>query len=185
MQMIHPIQVDLPRPARPVVSIEQRAVQSKARARQRQLLRTLLALTVTAIGLFAVVTWQRDSINLEIREKLMQPPMLELQARLDELGFLPASPPAVGPDEESPLASYAGYSERFYAVRTGGPAIIAVSHPLTLILRSNGRYVIVYQDGKLHTEWMTERELRTAMAEQLERIKQFEAELHSRPPDLP
>jgi hypothetical protein len=185
MQMIHPIPVELARPARPTVSIEQRAVESKVRARQRQLLRTLLALTAAAIGLFTFVTWRRDTINLEVRARAVQAPMLELQARFDELGFLPSAPPPVEPDEESPLASYAGYAERFFAVRTGGPAIIAVSHPITLILRSNGRYAIIYQDGKLHSQFMTDRELRTAMADQLERMKKFEAEVHAAPPALP
>jgi hypothetical protein len=165
-----------------------RLVEQQVRARRRWVFRSLALLTLTSVGLFLTVIWQRDRLDAENAVQRMgrsgdvTRPVGQLEAAIKNLGLLPAVLPQ---QEESGRFTYASYQERFFAIRTGGPAIIAASTEVRLILRPNGRAVIVYDHGKVRSEWLTSSEFNRKVNEQNDRIAAFETELRARPLELP
>ena len=183
MQMIQPLQADAGRLPKPVVSVDERIVESKVRARRRQVFRTIILLGLSAAMLCGFVIWRRDSLLVKSAlENAEKEPVSALQAKIDALGLLPASIPET---HRGSLQSYAGDADRFYAMNADEPVIVGVSSPVTLILRPNGRYVIIYDKGKVHAEWLSLRDYDKAVEAQMARMKLFEDKRQARPPVLP
>jgi hypothetical protein len=177
------LQADAVSPSPPSsLPIDQRVTRSKARTRKHSILRTALLLLVTALVICFSLIWRAETARVRAIQASLDAPISAIQARFDELGFLPATLDA---QSLRTFESYAGYSDRFYAINSGEPAIIATTGSVPLLLRPNGRYVVVFHHGKLHTEWLTTAQYRDAMQNQLDSMHAFEERLRSRPPELP
>ena len=162
-------------------SMDDRAIISRARARRHWVARTGLILGATGLLLMALVTWRRDAESVALSMRITQRGVTALQAHLDATGLLPSELPSVDPTRYV----YATYADRFYAQRTSRPVIIAASAPLSLILRSNGRCVIIYENGKVHAEWLTLAQFGNAFDAQLADAAAFERQRQGRIPQLP
>lgn len=183
MQLSHPLQAGVSRPLdQPFVSVEERIVESKARARRRWIIRTALLLLTTSAMLFGLVTWRRDSMRITGSLQAIERPIAALQIKIDQLGRLPAILPEF---EGSLIESYAGAADRFYAINSSKPSIVAVSGRIPVILGEDGRCVIIYDRGKVYSEWMKQGRFEAAMQSQWDLIQAFEQQRRSRPPALP
>ena len=166
-----------------------RLLEQQMRARRRWVFRSLAFLTLTSAVLVLLVIWQRDRLEADRVVALMgrsgdvTRPVGQIEASIRNLGLLPATLPRQ--DEEGVRFTYASYPERFFAIRTGGPAIIAASVEVNLILRPGGRAVVLYDHGKIRSEWMSSSEFAVAVSRQNERIAEFEQQLRAKPPELP
>jgi hypothetical protein len=182
MQITHPLQAGVSRPMdQALVSVEERVVESKVRARRRRIVRSVLLLLTTSVMLCGFVFWQRDSTLITKSLQAIDPSMSELQKKIDLLGRLPAVMP--GPD--GVMESYSSSADRFYAMNSGKPTIVAVSSLVPIVLGQDGRCVIIYDQGKVYSEWMSQRRFEAAMQTQWAATKAFEKERHDRPPVLP
>lgn len=184
MQMIHPLHAGAARGLRaPVlVSIEDRAVESKVRARHQHIIRTALLLFGSAVVICILLMWRTDVQRRRAALAAFDAPVNALQARIEELGFLPATM------EESKLHGLQYYSQapdRYYAMHSGKPSIVGISDKVSLLIHPSGRFVVFYQRGRLHTEWMSSSQYEAAMKLQSEDIRAFEQSQRSRPPELP
>jgi hypothetical protein len=161
-------------------TLDERVLASRVRARRRWVIQTGLFLMATALLLVLLVVWRRDSLSIATLLYTYEAPAAALQGRLDELGTLPAAVP--DPHGEI-IASYAGDAERFYAAHIDDPVIIAISRPVRLKLREDGRAVILHEGGKLRIEWMPTSRIGEAMQAQLDAMRAFEQQ--RQPPQLP
>lgn len=181
MPMIHELEVDARRPASEAnETLDQRILSSKARTRRRWAIRTALMLLVSAAVLCLFVMWRRDQAAVETFTRSLVPTLAALQGRIDALGWLPAVPPKLQPGY-----SYVSDGERFFAMSVPEPVIIGASPPLSLFLQADGRLVIIYESGKVRSQWLTLAEFESALLKQQDRMKAFEQERDSRPPVLP
>ncbi len=183
MQMIQPLQAGAARSIpTPVPAPQQRLVESRIRARQQKILRTALLLLFSAALICVLVVYRSDSARLAISQRNLDGTVRALQSRIDELGWLPGT---LTEEEAKGIQSYAGYADRSYAHRSGQPVIIAVSYHVSLLLRPNGRHVVIYDLGRLRTQWMTDSEFAAAVREQADQMRAYEQRLRNRPPELP
>jgi hypothetical protein len=158
----------------------ERAVGSKFNARRRRVIRSTATLLFTAVVLCLFVIWGRDRSTSAAVLKSVDPAVNDLRQRMRTLGALPASLPELGIK-----LPYASNAERFYAMNSKDPVIIAYTSPVNLLLRQNGRAVIVYQNGKIWSEWLSEGEFLKRLQAQQKSMEAFEASVRSRPPELP
>ena len=183
MQITHPLQAAVSRPTdQTIASVEERVVESKVVARRRQVLRTGLLLLTTSVMLCGFITWRRDCLRIDISRQAMERPLSALQKRIDELGRLPAVVPEF---EDSLIESYASSADRFYAMNSSKPTIVAISNLVPVFMGQDGRCVIIYDQGKVYSEWMPRRRFETAMEVQWAATRAFEKMQHDRPPVLP
>jgi hypothetical protein len=125
---------------------------SKAQARRRWVLRTSLMLVFSAAVLAGLIVERRDRWMIQEVTRAMTPAVTALQASTNDLGQLPASVPDV------PLRirlAYASNLAREYARATGGPVIIANTPVRDLVFRRDGKGVIIYENGKIHAQWIS------------------------------
>ncbi len=161
--------------------IDQRVEESRARARRRWIFRTSAFLFLTSILLVLLVLWRRDSMQVQVATSSMYRPCKAIQARVNELGVLPA----VVEEDLGRGVLYAGDTERFYAVNAGRPAIVAAGPIIDLILHRNGRCVILYDQGRLSVRWMTTPEYAQAVERQRHDMQAFYDARRARPPQVP
>lgn len=163
-------------------SVDQRALESKARARRRWVVRTGSVLVVGTVTLCLVVVWQRDQITVTAKLKEMQLVVADLQGQIDKFGRLPA----VAPDlAHGGFEYYASDADRYYASQSTDPIIIAATPQVPLLLKEGGRGVIIYHQGSVEARWVPGSELRRTLAEQDEKIREFEKRRRQAMPDLP
>jgi len=158
---------------------DEQVVASKARARKRWIVRTTVVLLGAFVVFFLVVTLQRDAVHRDTVLGSSVKLCSELQASLDIWQRLPARVSALG------QSYYASAIERQYAKQTLEPMIVVAFNTTQLMLRQDGRCVIVYEKGKVRPEWLALDEFRTRWAQQREKVRAFEKEWRSRPPQLP
>jgi hypothetical protein len=137
-------------------------------------------LCLTAVVLCLFVIWGRDQSTASAILKLLEPAVKDLGERRNALGVLPASLPQLGIK-----VPYASNAERFYAMNSKEPVIIAYTAPVNQLLRQNGRGIIIYQNGKVWSEWISEGEFLRRLHAQQRSMEAFEASVRSRPPELP
>src|SRR5688500_8428050 len=160
MQLTQPISAGASRPlGHAFTSVEERVVESKVRARRRRVIRTVLLLFTTSAILCGFVTWRRDSMTIDSWLQTVNGPMVALQKKIDQLGRLPAAQP----EFEGAIESYANAADRFYAMQSSKPVIVAISPSVPLILRENGRCVIMYDRGKVYSDFMPRRQFEAAV----------------------
>jgi hypothetical protein len=160
--------------------MSERPLGSKISARRRWAIRTTLMLFLTAVVLCLLVIWVRDRNTVSASLRVLDPPIKALRDRVSALGVLPA----VLPESKLQLY-YASPAERFYAMNSREPVIIAATLKISLLLRENGRCVIIYEKGAVHSEWIPESRFLSQWDEQRKRIEDFQAKIRSRPPELP
>ncbi len=182
MQIIHSLPAGANRLPKPDISVEERVVESKVRARRHQVIRTGLLLGLTAVMLFVFISWRTDRMREAAAVRSTDIPVQALQKTIDELGRLPATLTGA---QRGPLQSYASDADRFYAMHADGPVIIGTTSAVSLILHHNGRCVIIYDKGKVHAEWMSHGEYNDAAQRQVDAMKAFEEQRQARPPQLP
>jgi hypothetical protein len=137
-------------------------------------------LSLTAVVLCLFVIWGRDRSTTSSVLKSLDPAIKDLRERMRSLGMLPASLPELGI-----RVAYASNAERFYAMNSTDAVIIGYTAPVNLLLRQNGRGVIVYQKGKVWSEWVPEGEFLRRLQAQQKNMEAFEASVRARPPELP
>lgn len=178
--MIHELQAGVPRPFGDAGgSRDERVLAARARARRRWVIRTALLLLLTAATLVILVMLRRDRMAMAEQLGRLELARSALQEKIKTFGTLPSAVP------ELKHCYYASNEERFYAMNTQEPVIIAYTPMVPLLLRSNGRAVLIAENGKVHAEWRPESEFRSAWWSQQERIAAFEEKLRARPPELP
>jgi len=184
MQISHPLQAGVNRPMdQALASVEERVVESKVHARRQRIIRSALLLLTTSAMLCGFVTWRRDCFRIDLSlQSIERGPMIALQKKIDELGQIPAVVPGL---EESLIESYAGTADRFYAMNSSKPTIVGVSSLIPVFMGQDGRCVIIYDQGKVYTEWMPRRKFEAAMQAQWDAIKAFEQQRRNHPPELP
>ncbi len=155
----------------------------RARSHRRWVIRASLSLVLTAAILCIVVIVRRDQMTVTTDMAALANAQKALQVKIDAWGRLPAAR-AVLP--ELPKGHfYIDDSERFYAMHATEPVIVAAAPQTLLTLRSDGHCVIIYEQQKVRTEWMTRADFVAARRTQLNRLKAFRALRRSIPPDLP
>jgi hypothetical protein len=162
-------------------SANDRVSASRVRARRQWILRTGLLLGLTGLSLTLLVLWRRDPDTVALLTRANQKCATAIQAHLDSTGLLPASLP----DAENSYCYYASYANRFYAQRTSRPVIIAATAPISLILHSDGRCVIIFERGRVRSEWMTAVQFSDAYQAQIQDQARFEHDQRDRIPKLP
>ena len=185
MPMIDELRVGTNRPARDTGGIvDQRVVESRIRARRRWVLRTTLMLVLTAGILCLLVMWRRDETTVASCLALLDAPVSALQRSVEKYGWLPAGLP-----EPAAAALEGGYYasniERFYAMNTSEPVIIAFGRSVPLILGRDGRGVIEYHQGKVSRKWLSLTGFQRAWLKQEEQMRAFQEKVKSGPPPLP
>src|SRR5262245_41588679 len=113
MQMIQPLHAGAVRPLRaPIMaSVDERVIEIKTRTRQRRILRTTFLLLGSALLICGLLLWRTDTQRLRITQDSLDAPVRTLQARIDTLGFLPAT---VDEASMEGLHYSTGTAERFY-----------------------------------------------------------------------
>lgn len=164
-----------------VTSMDDRVSASKAKARRQWVARTALMLGATGVLLAIMVVWRRDTDTIAAKNRATDRSTQAIQAYIQQTGLLPAVLP---PDERNTLG-YGSYADRYYAQNGSDPVIMAWSSPVSLLLRSDGRSVIVYERGKVRTEWMTEAQFSAAWSAQTRREQEFERQRRAEVPQLP
>ena len=155
---------------------------TRARARRRWAARTTVVLSLTGILLVLTVVWRRDTDTRNSWLRFAHRSAVAVQAQLDQTGLLPADlPPAGG----SYSFHYASYYDRFYAQRVSRPVLIAISPVVPLTFRSDGRSVLIYENGKVRAAWMTIAEFTAAYISQLADQDRFEQERLAEVPYIP
>jgi len=154
----------------------------KVRTQRLWVFRTVLILSLFAVLICYIVMWRRDKLTMSSQLRSLAEPVAALQAQVAELGRLPASKPELSGQT---LAFYASDADRFYASQVTEPVIIATTHPVHLLLTEDGRGVIIYQQGKIETKWMTASEYEKAWGSQEAKIEAFEQQRKLRPLNLP
>ncbi len=184
MAQDHPTDKDAAaRPARSAtIDPATRSPRMIALGRRRWVFRSTVTLAMTAVVLCFFVAWRRDQNVIHNRIDALKAVVTELQSQVDSLGRLPADPP-----ESSRLAFsyYVSDVERYYAPHAAEPMIIAATDPITMLFKSDGLAVIVYDKGKVSAAWMLNSEYENAREKQRERIDSFDKERMERPIVLP
>ena len=183
MQMIHPLHAGAVRPLRaPIMaSVDERVVEIKTRARQQRILRTTLLLLGSALLICVLVLLRTDTQRHNLAADSLEAPMRALQARINALGFLPAT---IDEDSIKGLNYLTSMADRFYAMHAD-KAIIGSSDKVSMYLRPSGRFVVWYDHGKLFTQWMNMAEYDSALRTQHDQMRAMEDRMRSRPPELP
>ncbi len=163
-------------------SVGDTVLQSRVRQRRQWVFRTTAMLAVTAVLLSFLVTWRRDEMAVQESLRLLAGPAAQLQAHLDTWGHLPGDLPE---PVSSDVTLFLSSSDRYFASQTAEPMFIAYSPEVMLHLKEDGRATIVYEKGKIRTQWMTSAEFREQSEAQNARMQAFEQERRARPPELP
>ncbi len=153
---------------------------TRSRARRRWAARTAVLLVVSGIALILMVLWRRDVTTKNSWLRSAERSATAIQAHFDETGLLPAALP-----EASLKYQYASYYDRFYAERVSRPVIIAISPVVSLNLLPDGRSVIIFENGKLRSAWMTTGKFHHVYMAQIRDQDRFEQERRAQLPQLP
>lgn len=164
------------------LSPQQRALIRQMQSRKQWVFRMVAVLTVIAVCLCFLVMLRRDQLTVTLQVHELEKPVAALQARIDELGRLPAY---VSELDKSKLGFYVSDSDRDYAIQASGQVIIAAKLPIELLLSENGRAVVIYENGKVKATWMTVSQYDEASAGQEVAVKEFEKQRKLRLPVLP
>ncbi|HSW47323.1 MAG TPA: hypothetical protein VLM89_17300 [Phycisphaerae bacterium] len=172
-----------PRTVRPPSTpVERRAASIQMQNRRKMVFRSTLLLALTAVALCFFVAWRRDQMTIAERLDSLSGIVQKLQAEVDQIGRLPATPPQ--PHGEG-LGYYASDADRYYVTQTTDPVIIGATASTHLIYGEEGRVAIIYTRGRIEAKWMPVSKYDKTWAEQQERIAQFERERQARPVILP
>lgn len=178
MFMIHEWNPASPRRVPTVVaSVGERAATIRVRQRRRWVLRSLFMTTLTAVLLCVLVAWKRDHMTTEAGMRRLEEPVAQLQARIDRLNQIPVTLP--------PLAYRASDQLRHFAMSTDDPVMLAASEPIQLLLAEDGCCVIVYERGKVRSEWMTLSQFRDAWKAEDQKLHAYNEKRRAEVPALP
>jgi len=169
-------------PFEPKTPAEERASLLYQMARRRWVFRTTILLALTAVALCFFVAWRRDKTIIEMRLQMLTGPLAQLQAQVDQLGWLPAQPPELNNEA---FTYYVSDSDRHYVYQTSDPVIIAVTAPVPMVLLGDGRAVIVYHNRKLEAKWMSVSSFEKAWDRQHKKLEEFEQQRQAQPIVLP
>jgi hypothetical protein len=162
--------------------MEERASLLRRMARRRWVFRMTILLALTAVALCFFVAWKRDQTVIDARLQLLAGPMAQLQDQVNQLGWLPAQSPELGNEA---FTYYVTDAVRHYVYQTSDPVIVAVTVPVQLVLKADGRAVIIYHKKKLEAKWLSVTRFEKAWDQQEKQIKEFEQQRQAQPIDLP
>lgn len=151
-------------------------------ARRRWVFRMVSFVSITAVILCFIVAWRRDALVVNHQIRTLSEAVTDIQATLDEIGRLPAEVPEL---HHTPLAYYATDADRYYAINTEAPVILAAMPRISLLLGEDGHAVILYKQGKVWAEWMSATDYERAKWQQDQEIEAFEQERSEQPLILP
>ena len=166
----------------PQTPAEERASLNYQIARRRWVFRTTILLALTAVALCFLVTWRHDQMIINSRLQTLGKPVAQLQAQVNQLGWLPAQAPEMGNET---FTFYASDSDRHYIYQTSEPVIVAVTAPVQLVLLADGRAVIVYHNKKLEAKWIPIGRFEKAWDRQQKQIEEFERQRKAQPIVIP
>lgn len=164
------------------MSMDERVVASRARARRQWVFRSLLLLSVTAGALILMIIWKRDESVIRMLLRSLEKPAEAMQVHVNRIGLLPATLPEA---DKVNIAYYASYADRFYAQQADQPVIVAAGPTVRLALQTDGRCVILYDQGRISTAWMSLKEFHSRMVAQMQASEAFERQRRASPPELP
>jgi hypothetical protein len=133
------------------------------------------------------VIWSRDRNTATLFMKMMEPVVKELQDKTTSLGVIPAhipEPPPIGRARVTFSYTY-GAEERYFAINSDEPCIIAHTAKVSRYLLPKGHGVIIYHKGQVSAVWLTESEFSKQWEQQRRRLEEFQAKMRSRPVELP
>jgi len=160
---------------------------SRTQAKRWWAIRSSSILVFAAVGLCLFVIWNRDRNTVTLYMKMMEPVVKELQDKTTSLGVIPAhipEPPPIGRARVAFSYTFAA-EERYFAIRSDEPCIIAHTAPVPRFLLQKGRGVIIYHKGSVSAAWLTESEFSRRWEQQRRRLEEFQAQMRSRPVELP
>jgi len=149
--------------------------------RRQWVIRTSLVLILSSAALIFLVILRADQAVINSILISLAKPTAALQAEVDELGQLPATLPG---DYRIPVA-YANSLVREYAKHTTQPVIVAQTWLAQPVLRGNGRGVIIYENHRVHSAWLTSQEFQEMLQAQEAAIKKWDEQRRSISPELP
>jgi len=135
-----------------------------------------------AVVLCFVVAWRRDAMTVQSQLRALSGVVDALQATVDRVGRLPAEVPT---PTRTRFTYYLSDADRFYAMHTDKPVIVATMPPVSLLMGERGQAVVIYHDGRVRAEWMTESQYEKAKRRQERDIEAFEEQRRNQPLILP
>jgi len=186
MLWVQEIQVGVgPPSARLKVDARQQAAAGKLRRRRRWILISLAQFVILGLVVTLVLAWQRDQRTLHVTLGRLDKPMTALQESVDRWQTLPATLP-VG----ARYLAYANDADRFYAMNTSDPVIIAFTQPVDMTLKQDIRGVLIFQRdeqgrGRITRESMSTAEFFRRWTTQERTIREWEKERLAQPLELP
>lgn len=161
---------------------DKRAMAHRMQTRRLWVFRSVMILSISAVLLCFLVMWRRDKLTVAGWLRALAKPVATLQAQVDDLGRLPASELELA---ENSLEFYASDADRYYASQVTQPVIIAYTYPIQRLMSENGRVVVIYDQGKIETQWMTASHFNGVWEAQEAAIEAFEQHRRRRLPHLP
>jgi len=164
------------------VTMDQRVVASRARARRRWVFQTILTLSITAILLCFLVVYRRDQLTIADQVRSMDDFTVKLQEQVKAFEWLPGRPPQW---KHGNLGYYASDAERRFARETSDSVIVAAGQLVPLLFKEGGRVVVSIQKGKIECRWMSGTEFRQKWAAQQDKLEKFEESRRAKPIEIP
>jgi hypothetical protein len=160
---------------------------SKVRASRLWAIRSSTILIVAAAVLCLFVIWNRDRNTSARCLRFLDPVVKHLRDKTREFGAIPAEVPDLASRGTNLVVfDYRfGQADRYYAMNTQDPVIIAYTRLIPLQLRPNGRCVIIYQDREIRSAWLDEGEFSRQWKLQSRKQEEFQERMRSRPVELP
>jgi hypothetical protein len=162
--------------------IDKRVSDNRALARRRWVFRMASFVSITAVILCFIVAWRRDAMVVDIHVRELSKPVESLQATFAEIGRLPAEVPEL---RNMRLAYYASDAERYYALHTDEPVILAALPTTSLLIWEDGRAIILYHQGEFRAEWMPGSTYGPKRWQQEQAVETFQRERSEQPIILP
>lgn len=173
--------------AKPGGPMEQR-LRRRARERKSWIARTATSLMLFSLVLFAFIAVRRDRFHQSTQMDCLSAYVTVLNATLGRTGYLPADWNVQDVPRQKlsiDAIQYADDVTRNLALRRDEPTLIAWAPLLVMVFESDGRSVAVFEDGKVHVQWMKETDFQAWQAEQDAAIRDAMEELEQRPVRLP
>ncbi len=140
----------------------------RAKARRR-LGRTIAPLFIAAVALCAVVVWHRDETHIAKALERLKPYRATLQEHLDGTGSLPPRfPNGSDHDAESVTPGFRYLEPEIiaWANSAGRPVIVGLGSANGLIVRANGRAVMICDGDHVRVEWRAGHQLGPLLEQQ-------------------
>lgn len=143
------------------------AVDRSRKARWR-LGRSVLPLVGMAIALCVVVVWQRDARHIEAERQRIRHLIEPLRRYVREIGTLPGVFPSyVDLPASAEMRDFTYVDEQMIRWCRNAERAIVVGYGRSQgLIGTNGHVVVIYENGELRDDWVSNRQLGQLLAEQ-------------------